>query len=373
MGIFIHFGISQYDNQLLNVHIIILYFSGIILSTFEEYLFLAVAATCIKPGLLFLALWRTCNSQLQMCSSNLLLVVLEQQGLLLFLGIGVNWLIHCDRRKDWLLSQRAVQINKTLCTIVRATGSDVELQNSAFERVNGDGYGPENASATDQAQEEAATMTARMLELMHAEPPSWRRTDRLLGRGAAGRVFRARVEGTAEQCAVKLVSDAEPPPTERAAAERQLRALAAVRHPNLVEYRAAVLRDGGAALLMTLCDGGSLAQLLARRGALGEAEARPLARQVAAGLSFLHRHGAVHLRLTCGNCLLCSGGGGGGGEFTVRLSDYWVAGAVSRWRRGAALEGAFWYSAPEVLRGAPCGRKVRAGTRATPIKAMTLA
>ena len=108
--IVLQLGVNQYDNQLLNVEIFVLFFGGIVISTLEEYLMLAMTAAAGKPGLLAIKLYLSNTSQ----DFGLveLWAALEQQSLLLLMGIGVNWLLFCDRRRDWLLLQRPVQLQR---------------------------------------------------------------------------------------------------------------------------------------------------------------------------------------------------------------------------------------------------------------------
>ena len=107
--IVLQLGVNQYDNQLLNVEIVVLFFGGIVIST-EKYLTLAMTAATGKLGLLAIKLYLSNTSQ----DFGLveLWAALEQQSLLLLMGIGVNWLLFCDRRRDWLLLQRPVQLQR---------------------------------------------------------------------------------------------------------------------------------------------------------------------------------------------------------------------------------------------------------------------
>ena len=354
--------VDQHDAKFMIILVQCLFLGGIILSTFEEYLLLATAVTISKPTYLtYVAIHADPSNSIPRISHSQLCTMIEHHALLLLMGIAVNWFMHCDRRRKWLTSQRRPLL---MHGRPATTSSPGDPSAGACMRGIGawdpldDGYGSdgERAELAALVREEAAAVRAReplCAPADRATEPAWRRTDRLVGVGPAGRVFHARVPGAAagDRSVVKVLRPAEPPEAERAPAERRLCALAAVRHANLVEYRGAALRGGGVALLAGLCDGGSLERLLARRGALGEAEARRLGRDVAEGLAFLHRHGAAHLRLTCANVLLSAAG-------AARLSDYATAGAAAWWRDGASLGTAVAFAAPEVLRGAPCGRQV---------------
>ena len=86
-----------------------------------------------------------------------------------------------------------------------------------------------------------------------------------------------------------------------------------------------------------------MADLLRRFGALGEAAARRFGAQAAAGLAYLHRHGAAHGGLTCGNILV-------GGDGGARLADYGVARAVGRALRQQVEGAGLLALAPEAVR-----------------------
>ena len=96
------------------------------------------------------------------------------------------------------------------------------------------------------------------------------------------------------------------------AARRRLRfeaaALAAIEHPNVVAVRDVVSEASGPALIMDWVDGRSLAERIAADGALPEAEAVAIARDIADGLAVVHEHGIVHRDLKPSNILLDTDG-----------------------------------------------------------------
>jgi serine/threonine protein kinase len=172
---------------------------------------------------------------------------------------------------------------------------------------------------------------------------------RELGRGAVGVVFEA--DSEAGPVALKVV---EPSPLlgpEEAAAlrarfVREARALAAVRHPNVVGIREAGESDGRLYLAMELLVGENLRQVLARQGRLAPADVVAVGRQLCAALEAVHHAGIVHRDVKPENLILQADGG-------VKLTDFgiaWMQNEATLTRTGGVL-GSPAYMAPEQILG----------------------
>lgn len=98
----------------------------------------------------------------------------------------------------------------------------------------------------------------------------------------------------------------------------ELRALSAVRHPNVLQMHGAFVADGGVSLALEYMDGGSLAQAVETRGALPERAIAALVAQTVAGLAYIHSEGYVHGDIKPDNILLATDG-------SVKLSDFGFA------------------------------------------------
>jgi hypothetical protein len=130
----------------------------------------------------------------------------------------------------------------------------------------------------------------------------------LLGRGSSGEVWRAVPRAGGAAVAVKLLVDGEP---ERQAREALM--LGALDHPHLVRLHEVVHqpRRGAAprvALVLDLLEGGSLADLLARRGRLRPGEVVTTVAPVAAAVAHAHEQGIVHGDLSPGNVVFTAEG-----------------------------------------------------------------
>jgi len=234
----------------------------------------------------------------------------------------------------------------------RGTASDEEIREAlgVLEQAQRVGWalslddalrraGVEAPAATDDPDAQAGEAPAPDLEVLEK-----------IGRGSQAVVCKCREAGSGRIVAVKFLDpDAAADPKARRLFIAEGRRAAKLAHPNLVAiYRVGPYRNSFHTV-MEYVDGGSVADLLARRGRLPAAEAVGLIRQAAEGLAHAHRHGLIHRDIKPQNLLLTSDG-------TVKVADLGVA------RRATDFEAIFdeigkvygtpYYLAPEQARGA---------------------
>ncbi|HEX9800519.1 MAG TPA: serine/threonine-protein kinase [Thermoanaerobaculia bacterium] len=173
-----------------------------------------------------------------------------------------------------------------------------------------------------------------------------------IGRGAMGRVYRARDPHTDRTVALKVLDVEAGRSAEQAAQAharflREARAAGRLSHPGIVAvYDADIDSATGAPFLaMELVAGRSLAELLGERGLLPWSEAGAVAAAVADALDHAHARGVVHRDLKPANVLLADDG-------AVKVSDFGVAMLLddSSTLTGT-LRGTPSYMAPEQIRG----------------------
>lgn len=163
----------------------------------------------------------------------------------------------------------------------------------------------------------------------------------LLGFGATGEVWRARELATGHTVALKRLR----PDVDAAAVEalrREAVLLQALQTPYVVGLRALLGAGADAVLVLDHVGGGSLASLLARRGALDPGEVVTVAAPLASALAVAHERGIVHGDVTPANVLFSEQG-------MPVLSDLGVARLVGEHRSG--VDGTAEYLDPAVAAG----------------------
>jgi serine/threonine-protein kinase len=140
----------------------------------------------------------------------------------------------------------------------------------------------------------------------------------VLGRGGMGIIYRAFHLGLRRPVALKmLLSGVYAGRVERARFQREARAVAALRHPNVVQVYEVGEHDGRPYFTMELMDGGSLAEKLAGVPR-PPADAAALVQATAGAVDAAHRAGIVHRDIKPANVLLTADG-------TPKVSDFGLA------------------------------------------------
>lgn len=137
-----------------------------------------------------------------------------------------------------------------------------------------------------------------------------------IGRGGAGRVYRAYDLRLDRPVAVKVLTARHQTEVDRF--RREAATAARVQHPNVVTLHDAGLDDEVPYLVMHLVDGPSLADRVERDGPLDPPACRRLAEDLLAGVAATHATGVLHRDLTPRNILFDPAG-------TALLSDFGIA------------------------------------------------
>ncbi|HWO68210.1 MAG TPA: protein kinase [Umezawaea sp.] len=142
----------------------------------------------------------------------------------------------------------------------------------------------------------------------------------LLGRGAAGVVWRARDERLARVVAVKFfTASGSPDAVERVV--REGRIAARLRHPHVVTVHDVVEHGGTPCLVMEYVPSKTLAEMIDERGPLPEALVVGVGWQVASALAAAHAAGIVHRDVTTFNVLVADDG-------TAKVVDFGISRAI---------------------------------------------
>lgn len=172
-----------------------------------------------------------------------------------------------------------------------------------------------------------------------------------IGSGGMASVYRARDLRLERDVAIKvLLPNLAADPALARRFDREARALAASAHPSIVNVFDVEPGDPATGrepfYVMELCEGGSLAERLARRGRLPPLEVAPIVAVVAEGLADLHRRGFVHRDVKPHNILFAGG--------RPKLADFGLAMPADRsdltaLTAAGATVGTLAYLAPELL------------------------
>jgi serine/threonine protein kinase len=150
---------------------------------------------------------------------------------------------------------------------------------------------------------------------------------RLIGRGGMGAVYLAQQTRPRRTVAVKVLMpstflDQKPRADFLMRFRREADAVAALDHINIMPIYEYGEQGDLAYLVMPYVTGGTLRQLLEKRGKLSLAEAVPIIEQAAAGLDTAHAQGIIHRDLKPGNILFHADG-------RVLLADFGLAKMVN--------------------------------------------
>lgn len=162
------------------------------------------------------------------------------------------------------------------------------------------------------------------LEERFAGPPLVDGTYRLvkrIGHGATGVVYEAEHTHLGRRVALKILKADVDRPDRCVRFSREARALAALRHPNVVDvFDSGFDAEGRPYIVMELLHGRTLREELALRGSIPIAEALPWLESIGRGLDAAHEAGVLHRDLKPENVFLVDGSGAG-----VKLIDFGLA------------------------------------------------
>ena len=176
---------------------------------------------------------------------------------------------------------------------------------------------------------------------------------RLLGRGSFGEVYLARMRGTMEYYAMKVLRKdqiCEQNLKRYVMTERNI--LSYIKHPFIVSSRYAFQTPEKLILILDYCPGGDLAQVLEREGKLEESKAKLYVAEILLALEELHSNGVIYRDLKPENVVLDAAG-------HAMLTDF---GLSKEGMEADMLTGSFCgtasYFPPEVLAGKGHNRSI---------------
>jgi tRNA A-37 threonylcarbamoyl transferase component Bud32 len=181
------------------------------------------------------------------------------------------------------------------------------------------------------------------------------RLERQVGRGGMGEVWAAFDRTLKQRVALKTVRGQRPDSSAVERLEREVRALAALSHPNTVRvFDHGVTEDGLWYYAMELLHGANLHELVEREGPLRVPRLLHIARQALRALGEAHDKGIVHRDIKPDNVFVAELGGEAD---VVKLLDFGIAKALLS--NELTLTNPGWcagtpaYMPPEVIHGKP--------------------
>ena len=181
-------------------------------------------------------------------------------------------------------------------------------------------------------------------EATTADPADLYALEEQVGRGSFGVVHRARVKGTKDQVAIKIV-DLEADVSELEAVKSEVETMAsATACPQLVRYLGCHMVSNRLWIVTEYLGGGSLGDLMAKtKRALPEEAVRGVLGEILRGLAFLHAQRRLHRDVKGKNVLVSEDG-------SVKLADFGVATRLTdTTTKRRSLIGTPYWMAPEVI------------------------
>jgi tetratricopeptide (TPR) repeat protein/tRNA A-37 threonylcarbamoyl transferase component Bud32 len=171
--------------------------------------------------------------------------------------------------------------------------------------------------------------------------------EHLLGRGGMGIVFKAKHRKLNRFVALKMMLNSSfANPIELARFRRESEAIAALRHPNIVQIHDVGELDGRHFFTMEFVEAGNLCQQLAGNPQAATAAAEMIA-TLACAIQFAHKCGFIHRDLKPANILIAADG-------TPKITDFGLARAIDagpEFTMSGARVGTPSYMAPEQALG----------------------
>ncbi len=177
-------------------------------------------------------------------------------------------------------------------------------------------------------------------------PPGFE-LQRIIGRGASGRVFQAKQHSTSRLVALKML-DVDPASTDAGTRfDRECAVMGELGgHPNIVTVYDAGRHEGQPWIAMELCSAGSLADQLTRQGPMTVPESVAVLTKIAAALHTAHQRGVLHCDVKPANIMITEFG-------EPALGDFGIARLVGGRTRLSTIGGGFTldHAPPEALKG----------------------
>jgi eukaryotic-like serine/threonine-protein kinase len=174
---------------------------------------------------------------------------------------------------------------------------------------------------------------------------------RKLGTGGMGVVYEAEERATGRRMALKALRQAIDTEEQRKRFSREGRLAASINHPNSLYVYGTDEIEGVPVIVTELADGGTLHDVVKRRGPLPIEDAVDAILSVLDGLEAAHRQGVLHRDMKPSNCFVSSDGVTKVGDYGLSISYSDDKPADDPLTRSGVIMGTPAFSPPEQLRG----------------------
>lgn len=167
-----------------------------------------------------------------------------------------------------------------------------------------------------------------------------------LGNGAFGIVKKCVNKADGKLWAVKIVDKGKAGSTGIRQMEKEVSILKTVNHPHIVQIKQVYETPKQTFMIMEICDGGELHDILAERKRFNEADAKIVIKRLSEACAYLHQNDIVHRDLKLENLLFCTEGTGD--EYNVKITDFGLSTTLGESQMNDVC-GTPLYMAPEII------------------------
>ena len=171
----------------------------------------------------------------------------------------------------------------------------------------------------------------------------------LIGEGAFGKVYRAQRKCTNQIVAIKKIGKKKKQEKELKNLRQEIEILRKLYHENVIQLLDSFETNTEICLVTELAQG-QLYEILEEDKKLPETEIKFIARQLVAGLFYLHNNNIIHRDIKPQNVLISANG-------IIKICDFGFARAIESKAMITSMKGTPLYMAPELLREYPYNQK----------------
>lgn len=173
-----------------------------------------------------------------------------------------------------------------------------------------------------------------------------------IGQGSFGKVYEATHKSTGVKWAIKSINKEKAGSSALKLVEREVSILKRVSHPHVITLNEVIESPKKMYLVMELCTGGELADVLKEKKYFSEVETKQIMERLASGIAYLHKNGIVHRDMKLENVLMAESPDNPDDKLHVKVTDFGLSVAKGGVTPDSMMQdfcGTPIYMAPEIL------------------------